>query len=86
MDRGRVLAIDYGSKNVGLASSDELGVVVHPLPSIPNLSRRDLLRRLKVAVKELQVDSIVVGLPMNMDGTSGDAVHRVRHFMDLLRR
>ncbi len=86
MDRGRVLAIDYGNKHVGLASSDELRVVVHPLPSIPNLSRRDLLHRLKVTVKELQVGSIVVGLPINMDGSSGDAVRRVRHFMDQLRR
>jgi putative Holliday junction resolvase len=82
--RGRILALDYGSKNVGLASSDELGVVVRPLPSIPNRSRRDLLRRLGTVVRENAIESLLIGLPLNMDGTSGEAVARVRHFASFL--
>jgi len=82
---GRILALDYGSKNVGLATSDELGVVVRPLPSIPNLNRRDLLRRLQTTASELGVESLVVGIPLNMDGSSGEAVTRVQRFIELLR-
>ena len=86
MRRGRILALDYGSKNIGLATSDELGVVVRPLPSIPNVNRRDFLRRLRAAVKEHGIESLVVGLPLNMDGSSGESVERVRHFIEKLRQ
>lgn len=86
MCRGRILALDYGSKNVGLASSDESGVVVCPLPSIPNTSRQDVLRRLRMAIQEHHIDAIVVGLPLNMDGSCGEAVRRIHHFMGQLRR
>jgi putative holliday junction resolvase len=86
VQRGRLLALDYGSKNVGLAASDELGVVVRPLASIPNLSRRDLVRRIKMTVKELGIEGLVVGLPLNMNGSSGEAVLRVQRFTGDLRR
>jgi putative holliday junction resolvase len=82
---GRILALDYGSKNIGLATSDELGVVVRPLPSIPNLNRRDLLLRLKAVAGELGIQMIVVGIPLHMNGSSGEAVTRVRRFMEMLR-
>ncbi len=86
MRSGRILALDFGTKNVGLASSDELGVTVRPLPSLPNLGRRDLLRRLKACVAELGIDALVVGIPLNMDGTPGMAVERVRRFAQMLRQ
>ncbi len=85
MRRGRILALDFGSRNVGLALSDELCVTVRPLPSIPNLGRRDLLRRLKASVVDLGVHALVVGIPLNMDGTSGEAVRRVRRFIQSLQ-
>jgi putative Holliday junction resolvase len=83
--RGRILALDYGSKNVGLATCDELGLVVRPLPSIPNLNRRDLLGRLRTTARDLGIENLVVGIPLNMNGSSGEAVTRVHGFMDLLR-
>jgi putative Holliday junction resolvase len=82
---GRILAIDYGSKNVGLATSDELGVAVRPLPSLPNLGKRDLLRRLRTIIAELGAEAIVLGLPVNMDGSSGAAVDRIRRFARILK-
>ena len=86
VDRGRILALDYGTKNVGLASSDELGITVRPLPSLPNVNRRDLMRRLKTAVRDNAIDSLVVGIPMNMDGSAGAAVQGVQRFIEALRR
>lgn len=85
MKHGRILALDYGTRNIGLATSDELGVAVRPLASIPNRSRRDLMRRLGTIVGELRVELLVVGLPINMDGSSGDAAARVERFNEHLR-
>src|SRR5512143_3566192 len=85
MIKGRVLSVDYGMKNVGLACCDELGVIVHPLASIPNRGRRDLLDRLRSAVREHQISHIVVGMPLNMDGSAGGAARRVERFIRLIR-
>ncbi len=85
MQKGRILALDYGSKRVGIACCDELGVAVRPLPPIPNKSRRDLLFRLRSLLQDNDFHKIVVGLPLNMDGSAGEAARRVQHFMDRLR-
>jgi putative pre-16S rRNA nuclease len=81
MSIGRILALDYGTKNIGLASCDELGIAVRPLPSIPNTNRRELRRRLRAVLDEMGIVSLVIGLPTNMDGSSGASVDRVRHFI-----
>jgi putative Holliday junction resolvase len=85
VSNGRILALDYGIKNVGLACSDELRVTVSPLASVPNRSRRDLISRLKRFIKETAATQLVVGMPWNMDGTAGDALHRVEDFVERLR-
>jgi len=80
--RGRTLAIDYGSKNIGLACCDELGVAVRPLASIPNRGLRDLLKQLKQALDENAIEYIAMGMPLNMDGSQGEASRQVQHFID----
>jgi len=84
MKRERILAVDYGAKNVGLACSDQLGVTVRPLVSIPNRGRRRLLVELKSAVQEHDIGELVVGIPLNMDGSSGDAARNAEHFIETL--
>lgn len=79
---GRVLAVDYGEKNIGLACSDELGVTVRPLPSIPNQGRRNFFKRLQAMVEALDIRKIVLGMPWNMDGSSGDAMRRTQRLME----
>lgn len=85
-NRGRVLAVDYGEKNVGLACSDELALTVSPLPSLPNHGKRDILRRIAAAVSELGARELVLGMPLNMDGSSGEAVDRMEGILRSLRR
>ena len=77
--------MDFGTKNVGLATTDELGVVIRPLPSIPNLNRRNLLQRLTAIIKELKIEIVVVGHPINMNGSSGEPVARVERFVNQVR-
>ena len=81
---GRILAVDYGAKNVGLACSDELGVTVQPLASVPNNGRRELILRLRAVAAERRVSGIVIGMPWNMDGSAGDAISKTERFADRL--
>ncbi len=79
------MAIDYGKKNIGLACSDELGLTVQPLPSIPNLGMKNMLTILKNTVVKLGVDELVLGIPLNMDGTRGESVRQMEQLMGVLK-
>jgi putative Holliday junction resolvase len=83
---GKILALDYGEKYIGLACSDELGLTVRPLPSIPNRGRRDLVKRLQAMVRSMSIQILVVGLPLNMDGSRGDSVAGMELFVSSLQR
>lgn len=81
----RTLGIDYGSRRVGLAVSDALGLAAHGLPTLDNRSDEELLGALKRIVAEREVGEIVVGLPLNMDGSEGEQAERSRKFAEALR-
>ena len=76
--QGRVLAIDVGSKRVGLAVSDELRLTVRTLQALPRTPWKRLLNSLNELCEQLDVRSIVLGLPLRLDGTEGDAAEEVR--------
>ena len=80
----RILAVDYGSKNIGFACSDELGLTVQPLPSIPNPGERKLVKHLRIMVRDLEIHALVLGLPLNMDGSRGEAFLRMERLMQVL--
>ena len=79
----RILAIDYGSRSIGLAITDELQLIVRPLVTIP--TKKDALTRIAAVCDEYDVGTIVVGLPLRLDGTRGDAAERVTAFVSELR-
>jgi putative holliday junction resolvase len=80
----RILAIDYGSKNIGLACSDDLALTVQPLPSIPNSGKKDLIRKLSSMIAEMGIQELVLGMPVNMDGTRGDPALRMEKLLQVL--
>jgi putative Holliday junction resolvase len=75
---GRVLAIDIGSKRVGLAISDESRLSVRPLPALPRTPWKRLLGSLAETCEKFDVRSIVLGLPLRLDGSEGDAAVEAR--------
>jgi putative Holliday junction resolvase len=81
----RVLGIDVGEARVGVAVSDELGMLAHPVETIVVRDVGDSTVRVAEIAREKDVARIVVGLPKNMDGTSGPAAQRARAFADQLR-
>ncbi len=81
----RVLAVDFGSKRIGTAISDGLGISVRPVETIKRSSiERDILR-LKFLVEDLEAEAVVVGLPLRMDGTAGDAAQSAMRFVERLK-
>jgi putative pre-16S rRNA nuclease len=77
---GRIMAIDYGRKRFGLALSDELGLTSQPLTTLPRTNRRDDLRRLRLLARENSIRHIVVGLPLRLDGSTGEMAGEVKRF------
>ncbi|HEY6330966.1 MAG TPA: Holliday junction resolvase RuvX [Blastocatellia bacterium] len=82
----RVLAIDLGSKRIGVAVSDELGITARPLETIKRSGIARDLDRVKFLVNDLAADVIVVGLPLRMDGSVGSAARGVMNFVEKLKR
>ena len=81
----RVLAIDHGTKRMGIAVSDELKMIAQPIEYIPAEPFADFLARLKVIVREKEVELIIVGMPRNMDGSYGPAALKVQEFVAVLK-
>ncbi|HKG21982.1 MAG TPA: Holliday junction resolvase RuvX [Blastocatellia bacterium] len=80
-----MLAIDLGTKNIGTAVSDSLGITVRPVETIRVSSLERSLERLKFLVEDLEVEAVVVGLPFRMDGTRGEAAAKAERFAERLR-
>lgn len=76
--QGRVLAIDLGSKRVGVAVSDELRVTTRPLPPLPRTPWKHLCAALINLCEEFDVKMVVLGLPLRLDGSEGDAANEVK--------
>ena len=85
----RVMGLDYGDKTVGVAISDELLITAQPIETIER-ERANKLRktyqRIEALIAEYSVKKIVIGRPLNMNGTEGERVETTRAFRDELSR
>ena len=81
----RILALDHGTKRIGVALSDETKTIAQPLEFILTEPFAAFLDRLKKLLVEKEVDLIIIGLPRNMDGSYGPAVQKVEAFVAVLR-
>lgn len=79
---GRVLGIDYGSKRIGLALSDPTNTLASPLPTIQNDNKA--IEKILQIIKLNDVSKIVIGYPLNMDGTKSKICELVDEFIDKL--
>ena len=85
----RIMGLDYGDKTVGVAISDELLLTAQPVTTLQR-ERWNKLRKtyssLEQLISEYEVEKIVVGKPLNMNGTEGERVERTRSFIEDLKR
>jgi putative holliday junction resolvase len=83
---GRLLGLDLGTKRVGVAVSDELRLTVRPVTILERRSWKHLLSDVTKQVEGLGAVGLVVGLPLNMDGSEGPAAHEARRLAENFRR
>ena len=81
----RILAVDYGSRRIGLAVTDELGVTAQGLPTLHRTTKRSDFDHLRRTIKQYAVGEIVVGLPLRMSGETGTQSEKVEVFAKELR-
>ena len=86
MNRMRKLGIDYGDSRVGLAITDELGITVQGLETIHHKGNdKIVLKRLEEILNQYEIDTIVIGLPINMNGTKSERVEVTEKFIHKLK-
>jgi putative Holliday junction resolvase len=82
----RILAVDWGERRIGLAVSDELGVLASGLPTLEIRGEAEAVARVADTIRTVEADSVVVGLPLKLSGERGEAAHAVERFAEALRR
>jgi putative Holliday junction resolvase len=83
---GRVLAVDPGSRRVGVAVSDPTGTIAQPLAAVPAEPAETLAERIAALAREQEATRLVVGLPRRMDGGQGPEAKAARSLAEELRR
>ena len=82
----RTLGIDYGDSRVGIAISDALGITAQGLETIHHKGNdKIILRRLDEIMQEYEIDTIVVGKPLNLNGTAAERVEVTNKFIHKLK-
>jgi putative holliday junction resolvase len=82
--RRRILGVDFGRARIGIAVSDELGLLAHPVTTIP--ASRNAANQIDEIAREKKVERVVIGLPRHMNGSVGEAAGEVLAFAEKLRK
>ena len=82
--RRRILGVDFGRARIGIAVSDELGLLAHPVETIP--TRESAARRVDEIARAKDVERVVIVLPRHRNGSMGEAAGEVLAFAEKLRK
>jgi putative holliday junction resolvase len=82
----RILGLDYGEKRIGVAVCDELGLTAQGLPTIIRKTKKHDLEILAGLIKSYNVEKIVIGYPVRLDGSEGIQCEKVNRFALLLKK
>ena len=78
INKSRLIGLDLGSKNIGVSICDEKQSIATPFKTIVKKSAIQLIEELKLIIKENNIKGIIIGYPINMDGTIGPSSQSVR--------
>lgn len=78
------LGIDHGEARIGLAITDPVGILAHPLETI-HVKETNPFQRINELIDQRNVQQIIIGLPLRMDGSEGSAAEKIRAFAEELR-
>lgn len=82
----KIMALDYGRTKIGLAVADSEARIAQPYDTLERINRNEDMRRLRELAGELGVRQIVVGLPLRLDGTSGEMAEEATRFAQRVRK
>jgi len=82
----RVLGIDYGEKRTGIAMSDVSEIIASPLGSLTETNINNLIEKIHTIIIENNIEKVIIGKPLNMNGTSGSRVQKTIEFADKLKK
>lgn len=82
----RIMGIDLGTKNIGVALSDEIGIIAQGKETIYRISDAKAISRIKEILEEYEVKEIIMGLPINMDGSIGERAEDSMRFAEKLKQ
>ena len=78
LDKCRLIGLDLGSKRIGVSICDEKQLIATPFKTINRSGAKELIEELKIIIKENDIKGIIVGNPLNMDGSSGSSAQSVK--------
>ena len=82
----KILSLDYGRKNIGMALADTDARIAEPHDTLERINRNEDMRRLRELARDHGVKQIVVGLPLRMDGTAGEMADEAKRFAERVRK
>ena len=80
----KVIGIDYGEVRIGVSCSDDLGMFAHPLETI-HVKKIDPIKRIIEIAEEKKIQSVVIGMTRNLDGSYGSAAKKVESFLKKIK-
>ena len=80
----KAIGIDYGEARVGVSCSDDLGMFAHPLETI-HVKKVDPIKKIIEIAEEKKIQTIVIGMPRNLDGSYGSAAKKVESFLKKIK-
>ena len=83
---GRIIGLDLGEKRVGIAVSDETATISNAVDTIIGLSAKDLIKRISEIALSYGAEEVVIGLPLNMNGSKGPQADKAISFAEKLQR
>ena len=85
-DKSRLIGLDLGSKRIGVSICDEKQLIATPFKTINRTSAKELINELKIIIKENNIKGIIIGNPLNMDGSSGSSTQSVKDTSDNIEK
>ena len=85
-DKSRLIGLDLGSKRIGVSICDEKQLIATPFKTINRTNAKELINELKIIIEENNVKGIIIGNPLNMDGSSSRSTQSVKDTSDNIEK
>ena len=85
-NKSRLIGLDLGSKRIGVSICDEKQLIATPFKTLNRTTAKELINELKIIIEENNIQGIIIGNPLNMDGSSGSSAQSVKDTSDNIEK